>query len=310
MEIIHKDKKITEPLALTMGSFDGVHKGHLGLIKQLKDLATPSNYKTAILTFVPHPKLYFDKSGKFKLLNTLEEKIEQLEKTGVDYLILQEFNQDFGSQEPEDFIKKLKDNYNLKLLLMGYDHHFGKDKKGDYKHVKSLEDSLDFETLLIKPVLIDGVPISSSRIRSLVQNGEVEKANELLGYPFLIQGKVVSGNRFGNQLGFPTANINLNSDHKILPKQGVYIVKSPIDGNEYYGMMNLGVRPTINGTKQIMEVHFFDFDKDIYGKDLKIEFLKPLRSEKKFPSLEALTQQLKKDRELSLKWLKQKNLKK
>jgi len=302
---IIRDRNIIEaPIALTMGSFDGVHLGHKELIHQLKEIARKKDYKTAILTFVPHPKLYFDKSGDFKLINTLDEKINLLKDSGIDYLILQDFDRDFASQSPEEYLKKLIDDYHMKSLLMGYDHHFGKDKKGNYQHVKSLAPKMGFDIHLIKPVLKDGEPISSSLIRKLIKTGELERANELLGYPYFIQGEVVSGNRIGNKLGFPTANIKMNSRNKVLPRQGVYIVKSPIDGKEYYGMMNLGVRPTIDGKKQIMEVHFFDFDKNIYGKDLKISFLKPLRSEKKFPSLEALTHQLKKDKEKSLDWIR------
>jgi riboflavin kinase/FMN adenylyltransferase len=303
LKIIKEGNAIKEPVVLTIGSFDGVHRGHRELINQLKDIAQDHDLKTAVMSFVPHPKIYFNPTGDFKLLTDLDEKIELLEDTGIDYLILKDFNRDFASQSPEDFIRKLKENYNMQILLMGYDHHFGKDKSGDYKYVKSLEPKLGFKTELINPVLFDGKPISSSRIRNLIKQGRVEEANQLLGYPFFLQGKVVSGNRIGNKLGFPTANINISNPYKILPKQGVYIVSSPIDGQTYYGMMNLGVRPTIDGKKQIMEVHFFDFDKDIYGKNLKMSFLAPLRSEKKFPSLEALTQQLQKDKEASLKWL-------
>ncbi len=303
MQIIKNDK-IEEPVVLTLGSFDGVHLGHHGLIDQLKEIAKNKGYKTALLTFVPLPKKYFDKEGNFKLLTTDQEKIDLLSRTGIDYLILEDFNKDFASQEPEEFIKKLKNEYGMKLLLMGYDHHFGKDKKGNFEYIRSLAPLLDFETQIIKPVLRDGKPISSSLIRKQIIEGDVEKANQLLGYPYFIQGKVVSGNRIGNKLGFPTANIQPDSNDKLNPKQGVYIVKSPIEGEDVYGMMNIGLRPTIDGTKQIMEVHFFDFDGDLYGKNLKIEFLKRLRNERKFPSLDALTKQLGEDKKESLEWLK------
>ncbi len=289
---------------LTIGSFDGVHLGHHGLIDQLKEIAYKKGYKTALLTFVPHPKKYFDKEGNFKLLTTDQEKIDLLAGTGIDYLILEDFNKNFASQEPEEFIKKLKNEYGMKVLLMGYDHHFGKDKKGNFEYIRSLAPQLGFETKIIKPVLREGKPISSSLIRKLISEGNIKKANELLGYPYFIQGKVVSGNRIGNKLGFPTANIQPDTKDKLNPKQGVYIVKSPIEGKDVYGMMNIGLRPTIDGTKQIMEVHFFDFDGDLYGKNLKIEFLKRLRNEKKFPSLENLTQQLGEDKKESLEWLK------
>ncbi len=304
MEIIRENKKIDTPVVLTIGSFDGVHIGHRGMIHQLKELAENNNYKTAVLSFVPHPKKYFDKEGNLKLLTTDKEKAELLEKTGIDYLILENFDEKFASQEPEEFIKKLKDQYGMKILLMGYDHHFGKDRKGNYSYIRSLAPQMDFETEIIKPVLYEGVPVSSSLIRKLIEEGKIEKADKLLGYPYFIRGIVVSGNRIGNKLGFPTANIQIDSSDKLWPKQGVYIVKSPIDGQEVFGMMNIGVRPTIDGKKQIMEVHFFDFDKNLYGKDLQIEFLKRLRPEKKFNSLEALTNQLKEDKKKSLEWIK------
>jgi len=304
VEIIRENKKIDTPVVLTIGSFDGVHIGHRGMIHQLKELAENNNYKTAVLSFVPHPKKYFDKEGNLKLLTTDKEKAELLEKTGIDYLILENFDEKFASQEPEEFIKKLKDQYGMKILLMGYDHHFGKDRKGNYSYIRSLAPQMDFETEIIKPVLYEGVPVSSSLIRKLIEEGKIEKADKLLGYPYFIRGIVVSGNRIGNKLGFPTANIQIDSSDKLWPKQGVYIVKSPIDGQEVFGMMNIGVRPTIDGKKQIMEVHFFDFDKNLYGKDLQIEFLKRLRPEKKFNSLEALTNQLKEDKKKSLEWIK------
>ncbi len=304
MEIIQNKTKIKEPVVLTMGSFDGVHLGHKALINQLKGIARKEGLKTAVLTFVPHPKLFFNKDGNFKLINTLEEKIKLLKDTGIDYLILEDFNRDFASQSPDEYLQKLMDQYHMKSLLMGYDHHFGKDQKGNFDYVNALGPQMGFTTHLVHPVIKNGKTISSSLIRNLIKEGKIGEANDFLGYPFFINGKVVSGNRIGNKLGFPTANIDLNSSHKILPKQGVYIVKSPIDGKEYYGMMNLGIRPTIDGTKQIMEVHFFDFDKDIYGKNLQISFLKHLRSEKKFPSLKALTKQLGEDKAKSLEWIK------
>ncbi len=291
---------------LTIGSFDGVHKGHMALIEQLKNEAKKHGLKSAIMTFEPHPKIYFNSNSDFKLLNTLDEKINLLKKTGIDYLIIQDFNSDFSNQTPKNFIKKLKDQYQLQRLLMGYDHHFGKNQTGNFEYICSLEKSLGFRTSKIEAITQGGQTISSSRIRKLLKEGKIEKSNQLLGYPYFIQGKVVGGNRIGNKLGFPTANIQVENPYKLIPKQGVYIVKSTIDNQVYYGMMNIGIRPTINGKKEIREVHFFDFEKDIYGKNLKISFLKRLRDEKKFNSLEALTQQLNKDKIKSLEYLKQK----
>ncbi len=302
MEIITNNKQIQIATAITIGSFDGVHKGHIDLIEQLKETGEQNNLKTAVITFVPHPKIFF-KVPDFKLINTLDEKIDLLKKTEIDYLILQEFNLDFANQQPDDYIRKLIDNYQMKILLMGYDHHFGKDKKGNFVYIKSLEDKMHFETKQISVLKEGNEPVSSSRIRELIKNGKIQEANELLGYDFFISGKVVSGNRIGNKLGFPTANIEVDDEYKIKPKQGVYIVSSEIDGNKYYGMMNIGIRPTINGTKEISEVHFFNFNQNIYEKFIKISFLKRLRKEKKFQSLSDLTAQLQKDKQISFNWL-------
>ncbi len=302
MEIITNNKQIQIATAITIGSFDGVHKGHIDLIKQLKETGEQNNLKTAVITFVPHPKIFF-KVPDFKLINTLDEKIDLLKKTEIDYLILQEFNLDFANQQPDDYIRKLIDNYQMKILLMGYDHHFGKDKKGNFVYIKSLEDKMHFETKQIRVLKERNEPVSSSRIRELIKNGKIQEVNELLGYDFFISGKVVSGNRIGNKLGFPTANIEVDDEYKIKPKQGVYIVSSEIDGNKYYGMMNIGIRPTINGTKEISEVHFFNFNQNIYEKFINISFLKRLRKEKKFQSLSDLTAQLQKDKQISFNWL-------
>ncbi len=307
MEIITDYKSINNPTAITIGSFDGIHLGHIDIINKMIKNAREKSLKTAIVTFLPHPNIFFNKDC-FKLINTQAEKIELLSKTGIDYLIIQKFDLNFVNQEPEMFIKKLKDKYSMQILFMGYDHHFGKDKKGNFKYIKSLEKDFNFKVKQLDAVYQEKKPISSSLIREEIKSGNIEKANLLLGYEFYTNGKVVSGNRIGNKLGFPTANIEVDDKNKIKPKQGVYIVKSTIKNKDFYGMMNIGTRPTINGTREVMEVHFFDFENNIYGKNIKISFLKRIRNEQKFDSLEALTNQLKIDKEFSIKWLANKFL--
>jgi len=303
LKIIGSENTITETVALTVGSFDGVHLGHKALLQQLQAIAKQNGLKTAVMTFEPHPKIFFNPAGDFKLLNTLDEKIKLLQNTGIDYLIVQDFNKEFASLSPEKFIEKLINQFQMKHLLMGYDHHFGKNRSGNFEYIRSLEKKYPFKTSKILAIKQNGENISSSLIRRLLNEGKIEQANKLLGYPYFVTGKVVSGNRIGNKLGFPTANIEVENKYKLVPKQGVYLVKSIIDNIPYYGMMNIGIRPTIDGTKEIREVHFFDFDQDIYGKNIQISFLKRLRDEKKFDSLKDLTHQLHLDKQKSLEYI-------
>ncbi len=295
--------KSNKPATVTIGSFDGVHLGHQKVLNDLKQIAKNSDSHSVVISFEPHPRLFFNPGAGLRLLTTNDEKIDLLAKQNIDYLILQKFDKDFSNQTAEDFIKALVDNLNMKHLLIGHDHQFGKNRQGNFELIQSLGSKYGFKTHQIKPLTVDGIKVSSTLIREALQNGHISLANKLLGYPYFINGEVVTGNQLGRTIGFPTANINIQSEHKLLPKQGVYVVKSIIDGQEINGMMNLGLRPTVDGTKQIMEVHFFNFDKDIYGRKIPIYFVERLRDELKFPSLEALKAQLKKDAEKSLKIL-------
>lgn len=280
---------------VTIGSFDGVHLGHQRVLQDLKQKAHQTGAKSVVISFEPHPRIYFDPHTDLRLLNTTAEKIDLLAQQGIDSLILQKFDQNFAAQSPEKFIQKLVKNLNMKDLLIGYDHRFGKDRQGSYDFIRSLEDKYHFKTHKIEPVMQNNLDLSSTIIRQALKAGQVELAQQYLGYPYFLTGLVVKGHQLGRQLGFPTANIEVQDSHKLIPKQGVYIVKSLIDGHPVYGMMNIGVRPTINGKKQILEIHFFDFNQDLYGRQIPVYFLKRLRDEKKFPNLEALKNQLQKD---------------
>ncbi len=299
-----KDYTGTQPTVVTIGSFDGVHLGHQKIIKDLKSLGLQKNEKTVVISFEPHPRLFFDPHADLKLLTTNTEKANLLAQHGIDYFILQKFDHAFANQSPEEFVRQLVENLKMKDLLIGYDHHFGKDRQGNFDFIRSLEHKYGFKTHKITPMLIDGIKISSTKIRDALKSGNVALANKLLGHPFYLSGEVVAGNRIGRQLGFPTANLKFDHPNKILPKQGVYVVKSIIENRPVYGMMNLGIRPTIDGRKMIMEVHFFDFNKDIYGQTIPIYFLKRLRAEQKFDNLTALKAQLKKDAVRAKEWLK------
>ncbi len=292
-----------KPTVVTIGSFDGVHKGHQQVLQQLKDLAQKHDMASVVMSFDPHPRIFFNPDSDLRLLTTDDEKAGLLDQQGIDYFVLQAFDRTFANQDPEIFIQQLVDKLNMKHLLIGYDHHFGKNRKGDYEFIKTLEPKYGFTTHKIEAVRMNDTNLSSTHIRKALKEGDIALANSYLGYPYFFTGKVVKGNQLGRKLGFPTANIQIEDMYKHIPKQGVYIVKSVFDEKPVYGMMNIGYRPTIDGKKQIIEAHFFDFDKDIYDQPIRISFLKRLRDEQKFPSLEALKAQLKKDKAAALEYL-------
>ena len=291
--------KSTKPAVVTIGSFDGVHLGHQKVLNDLKAIAKNKNARTVVISFEPHPRLFFNPDMDLRLLTSADEKAELLSQQNIDELVLQKFDDEFAGQDAETFVRKLVENLNMTDLLIGYDHRFGKDRKGTFDFVKSLEPKYGYKTHKIEPLIIDGQPVSSSIIRKVLLDGYVRLAQTYLGRPYVLTGQVVEGNRLGRTLGFPTANIKVGAPYKLIPKQGVYLVKSIIDNQPVFGMMNIGVRPTIDGKKQIMEIHFFDFNGDLYGKSIPVYFLERLRDEQKFPSLEALQNQLKKDAEVS-----------
>ncbi len=291
------------PASVTIGSFDGVHLGHQKVLEQLKKNSAAHQTKSVVICFDPHPRIFFDANTDLRLLNTNKEKIELLEKQQIDYFILEKFTKDFADQEPEIFIRALIKHLNMKYLLIGYDHQFGKNRNGNFEHIKALEQRLGFKTIKIDALKEKDLALSSTKIRQTLQNGDIEHANKYLGYCYFISGKVVQGNMIGRKLSFPTANIDISNKYKLIPKNGVYIVRATINRKNVYGMMNIGYRPTIDGKKLISEVHFFDFDQDIYEQEIDICFLHRMRDEQKFNSLDALKKQLQADKKNALEWL-------
>jgi riboflavin kinase/FMN adenylyltransferase len=286
---------VTTGTVVSIGSFDGVHLGHQELIRRMNTIAKQHNLRSVIVSFSPHPRIFFNPETDLKLLTTDSEKTTLLSKTGLNDFIIQDFNRDFANQSPDEFIHLLVKQLKMKDLYMGYDHHFGKNRKGSFAYIQSLESRYNFKTHQIDAVVKNEKNISSTIIRKALHNGDISLANSYLGYEYFITGEVVSGNKLGRQLGFPTANISVKNSYKLIPKQGVYVVYAEIDKQKVFGMMNIGFRPTINGKKQIKEVHFFDFNQEIYGQKIKVHFIKRLRDEQKFSSLEALQKQLQKD---------------
>ncbi|KAB2872477.1 MAG: riboflavin biosynthesis protein RibF [Bacteroidales bacterium] len=308
MIIVQKpDQTKGKEIALTMGFFDGVHAGHRTLIEGVLKSAELMNLGSAVLTFWPHPRLVLKKDPeKLRFLTTLNEKSKIVSKYGIDYLIVQEFTSHYINLEPEEFIKQLVKDYHVKHFIVGADHRFGKEGKGNAELLKELGKSLSFTVQIVDQLILDGVNISSTKIREALLKGDVEKANKMLGYPYLITGAVESGNRIGREIGFPTANIRPNDPLKLIPLEGVYAVVVNIDGVIKSGMLNIGFRPTIESSRrQTIEVNIFDFDQEIYNSGIEIAIIKRLRNEKRFPSVEHLKQQLVKDKEMALEALKE-----
>ena len=296
--------KSTSRTFVTIGTFDGVHLGHQKVIKDLVESAKKNNAESVLLTFFPHPRMVSQKDANIKLINTVDERIALLEKIGLDNLIIHEFSKEFANLSAFEFVKTiLVDTLHISKLIIGYDHHFGKDREGNFEKLQEFGTVFDFKLKEISKHDISDIAVSSTKIRKTIEKGEIHKANKYLGYLFMLTGEVVSGKNLGEKIGFPTANISIAENYKLLPKTGAYVVQSTIDGNNIYGMMNIGFRPTVSGKNQTIEVHFFDFNQNLYGKILQIEVLHFLREEIKFNSIEDLKNQLFEDKECALKMI-------
>ncbi len=290
---------------ITIGTFDGIHIGHQKILKHVVALAKEQNYEPVVLTLFPHPRMVLQKDDSIKLLNTIDERIELLKSFGIKEVIVKKFTKKFASLSAKDYVKKiLVDELNTKQIVIGYDHHFGKNRSANIKDLKEFAQLYHFKVEEISAQDIEDVTVSSTKIRNALNNGEVDLANSFLGYNFYITGKVIKGKGLGRTIDFPTANIHIKESYKLIPNDGVYVIKSQLKNNTVFGMMNIGTNPTVNGKTRSVEVHFFDFNEDIYNTELKIEFLKRLRSEHKFKNLEALKTQLKKDKKAALDYIK------
>ncbi len=282
---------------VTIGTFDGVHKGHQIIINRINEIAKKQALESVVLTFDPHPRhVIYPDDQELRLIHTLEEKIEALSKTGVQNLVLHKFTKEFSRTESVNFIRDfLVTKLNMKYMVVGFDHHFGKNRQGTFDNLIELSDAYGFKIEKIKPQNIGEVTISSTKIRNAILEGDCKKANAYLSANFSITGKVVQGNKIGSSIGYPTANIEIENQWKILPKNGVYAVKIALKNQEYFGMLNLGNRPSISDDSFAIEVHLFDFNATIYNEELKIEFIQRIRDEQQFSDLEKLKSQLKID---------------
>lgn len=286
---------------VTTGTFDGVHVGHRRILQRLVEVAKQVNGESVLLTFHPHPRTVLQPDLELKLLTNLDEKIRLLEATGLDHLIIHPFTLDFSRTSSLEFVRNLIVNkIGAKHLVIGYDHHFGRNREGSFDHLVEFGPVYGFDVEEIPAQDVDDVKVSSTKIRAALSEGDVESAAAYLTYPFLLTGRVVKGDQIGQTIGFPTANLEINDPNKLIPADGVYAVKVnfPQRSDELaLGMCNIGHRPTVHGTERRIEVNILDFDGNLYGEKLVIEFVSRIRSEQKFESVDELKNQLKKDEE-------------
>lgn len=289
---------------LTIGSFDGVHIGHQQIIQQINDLAKSIDGESVLITFDPHPRFVVGKQqSDLKLLNTLEEKAQLLEQCAVDVLVVVPFSKEFASQSPDAYIQDfLVAHFHPKIIAIGYDHKFGKNRAGDISYLKKFEAKHNFKVVEISKQEVADMAVSSTKVRTALMEGNVKRAERLLGQPFGLTGIVVKGLQIGTTIGYPTANIKVQHPYKLIPPEGIYAVWVYYDNHCYEGMLYIGNRPTIDeDLKQTIEVNIFDFDQDIYGKELNVVFVEYLRGDVKFTTIEALKDQLTKDKQAALK---------
>ena len=298
------DFKPTKKTIVTLGTFDGVHIGHQKIIEKLLQNATEYDCESLILTFFPHPRMVLQEGSDIKLLNTIDEKSVLLNKLGLDNLIIHPFDKEFSQLSAEEFVKTiLVDTFNIQKIIIGYDHRFGRNRTANIDDLILYGEKFGFEVEQISAQEINEVSISSTKIRNAILEGNMALANEYLGYNYNLSGIVSKGKQLGRTIGFPTANIKIPEEYKLIPKNGVYIVKSILNQITVFGIMNIGVNPTVSGENLSIEVHFLDFDADLYDEKIIITILDRIRDEQKFESVALLKLQLEKDKNSALSFI-------
>lgn len=291
-----------EKTVVTTGTFDGVHLGHKKILTRVNELAKTNDAESVLLTFNPHPRIVlFGDTGDLQLLSTMDEKKELLEKAGIQHLIIQPFTKELSRLPAADYIKEiLVKKLHVAYMVIGHDHRFGKNREGSVRDLKEWAPICGYKVKQLLPLKSDKVAISSTKIREAIMTGNMEKANAYLGYTYFMTAKVVNGMKLGTDLGYPTANLEIDNKYKLIPADGIYAVYADYEGKTYKGMMSIGFNPTIEGKGRSMEVHIFDFKEDIYNKNLRVSFYKKIRNEEKFTGLKELKAQLDKDKEVVL----------
>ena len=299
-----KSFNATKPTIVTIGTFDGVHLGHQKIVAQITKNAHALNCESLVLTFFPHPRMVLQEGTEMKQLNTLNEKIALLDNLGIDNLVIHPFDKEFSRLTAEEFVKKvLVDVFKIKKIIIGHDHRFGRNRTATIDDLINFGETYGFEVEQISAEEINEVSISSTKIRNALLEGNIELAANYLGYDYSLTGIIFKGKQLGRTIGYPTANITIEEDYKLIPNNGVYIAKSVLNGKTVFGMMNIGTRPTVDGTKQTIEINFFDFKQDLYGQKITISLLHRMRSEQKFESIDALKNQLGKDKKTALAFI-------
>ena len=306
MKIFHSinDFRSTKKTILTLGTFDGVHIGHKKILNKLTQNTDDKKHESLVLTFFPHPRMVLQEHSDIKLLNTIDEKIDLLEKIGIENLVIHPFDETFSRLTAEEFVSTiLVDQFHIHKIIIGHDHRFGRNRTADIDDLIAFGKQYDFEVEQISVQEINEISVSSTKIRNALLEGNMTLANEYLGYDYLITGKIIEGKQLGRTVGFPTANLKIEENYKLIPQNGVYIVQSTINQKTVSGMMNIGFNPTVNGQKQSIEIHYFDFNADLYHQEIQVSILKRIRSEQKFESVDLLKEQLEKDKKIALNYL-------
>lgn len=306
MKIFHSIKSFSanQQTVVTIGTFDGVHLGHRKILEQITKSAQELNCESLVLTFFPHPRMVLQKDTEMKQLNTLDEKIQLLDNLGVDNLVVHPFDKDFSRLTADEFVKEvLVDVFRIKKIIIGYDHRFGRNRTANIDDLISFGETYGFEVEQISAEEINEVSISSTKVRNALLEGNVELASDYLGYNYSLTGIVSKGKQLGRTIGYPTANIKIEEDYKLIPSNGVYVAKALVNGQVVYGMMNIGTRPTVDGTTQTIEINLFDFNQEIYNQKITVSLLKRLRSEQKFESIGILKSQLGIDKTNALNYI-------
>ncbi|WJS95572.1 bifunctional riboflavin kinase/FAD synthetase [Flavobacterium johnsoniae] len=306
MKLFHSinDFQSTKKTILTLGTFDGVHIGHKKILERITQNTENGKYESLVLTFFPHPRMVLQEKSEIKLLNTISEKTKLLEATGIENLVVHPFNESFSRLTAEEFVHTiLVDKFQIQKIIIGHDHRFGRNRTANIDDLIAFGIEYGFEVEQISAQEIQDVSVSSTKIRKALIEGNMALANEYLGYDYFLNGTIVKGKQLGRTIGFPTANIHIEEDYKLIPKIGVYVVRAIVNEETVFGMMNIGFNPTVNGDKQTIEVHLFDFDKNIYDQNIEVSLLHYIREEQKFSSVDALKEQLNNDKNVAVNYI-------